>query len=101
MKPILLLLVEEDFLLPVAYDADGRTFLLSDADDCRIPLYFYSSDNVIDYGWKYKTEVDKGSFGYYGDFYRKTASDAKASVFGKELPYFDLLRLSGLTNCQG
>lgn len=98
MKPILLILVEEDFLLPVAYDADGRTFLISDADDCRVPLYFYSSDNVVDYGWKYKTEVDKGSFGYYGDFYRKAAAGAKASVFGKELPYFDLLRLSGVTN---
>lgn len=98
MKPILLIFVEEDFLLPVAYDADGRTFRLSDADDCRIPLYFYSSDNVVDYGWKYKTEVDKGSFGYYGDFYRKVAAGAKASVFGKELPYFDLLRLSCVTN---
>lgn len=98
MKPILLILVEEDFLLPVVYDADGRTFLLSEDGDSRIPLYFYSSDNVVDYGWKYKTEVDKGSFGYYGDFCRKVGAGSKASVFGKELPYFDLLRLSGLTN---
>lgn len=94
MEPRLLIYVEEDYLLPVAFDADGRLEKYTKNDDNRLWLYFHSYGQQVEYARKYARNVALGQYGFYGNFFESLVRGQKASIAGQDFPYFDLLRQS-------
>ncbi|MBO5075391.1 MAG: hypothetical protein J6C35_08800 [Bacteroidales bacterium] len=90
----LLLYVEEDYILPLAVDPDGKIHKYAKDDDNRLWLYFNSSEHSVDYARIYRTNVVSKEYGYYGDVFRGIAKGMTAAIGGRDLPYFDLLRQS-------
>ncbi|MGM9763128.1 MAG: hypothetical protein ACI3ZQ_03800 [Candidatus Cryptobacteroides sp.] len=96
MDPRLLILVEEDFLMPAAFDAEGRFHKYTKDDESRLWLYFNSSDTAVDNSLKYKQKYISGTARYYGDFFNRVQDGSKAEINGQDLPYFALLSQSGI-----
>lgn len=94
MNPRLLLYIEEDYILPVAIDADGIVHEYAKDDESRLWLYFNSSEHSVDYARTYMTNVTSKEYGYYGDVFRGMAKGQTVAIGGKDLPYFNLLRQS-------
>lgn len=96
MTPRLLLYIEEDYILPLAIDADGKVHEYAKDDENRLWLYFNSAEHSVDYAREYRTNVAAAEYGYYGDFFENVAKGKTAIIDGRDLPYFDLLKLSSL-----
>ena len=94
MTPRLLLYVEEDYILPLAIDADGKVHEYAKDDENRLWLYFNSTEHSVDNARKYRTKVASAEYGYYGNVFKNIATEATAIIDGRDLPYFDLLKLS-------
>ena len=98
MTPRLLLYIEEDYILPLAIDADGKVHEYAKDDENRLWLYFNSAEHSVDNARKYRTNVSAAEYGYYGNIFKNIATDATAIIDGRDLPYFDLLKLSSVLN---
>ena len=98
MTPRLLLYIEEDYILPLAIDADGKVHEYAKDDENRLWLYFNSAEHSVDNACKYRTNVAAAEYGYYGNIFKNIATDATAIIDGRDLPYFDLLKLSPVLN---
>lgn len=94
MTPRLLLYIEEDYILPLAIDADGKVHEYAKDDENRLWLYFYCAEHSVDNALKYRTNVAAEEYGYYGNFFENMEKGATAIIDGSDLPYFDLLSLS-------
>ena len=99
MTPRLLLYIEEDYILPLAIDADGKVHEYAKDDENRLWLYFNCAEHSVDYARKYRTSAAAGEYSYYGSIFKNIATANTAIIDGRDLPYFDLLKLSPvLTN---
>ena len=96
MTPRLLLYIEEDYILPLAIDADGKVHEYAKDDENRLWLYFNSAEHSVDYARKYRGKVASSEYGYYGNIFENIASGKTAIINGRDLPYFDLLKLSAV-----
>lgn len=94
MDPRLVLLVEQDYILPVAFDADGRFHEYTKDDDSRLWLYFYSSGHSVEYAAKFRKSAVRKETGFYADFFPSLDKGLKSAINGIDLPYFELLRQS-------
>ena len=96
MTPRLLLYIEEDYILPLAIDADGKVHEYAKDDENRLWLYFNSAEHSVDYARKYRGKVASSEYGYYGNIFENIVSGKTAIINGRDLPYFDLLKLSAV-----
>lgn len=97
MDPRLLLYIEEDYVLPLSFDREGRYHEFAKDDDNRLWLYFYSSEHSVDFSRTYSPQCVSETYGYYGNFLQKQADmTSRAVVNGREVPYFDLMKLSSM-----
>lgn len=96
MEPRLILLVEEDCLLPVAFDADGRFHEYTKDDESRLWLYFYSSGHSVEYAAKFRISAERREMGYYGNFFTAVEKGLTAGINGNDFPCFELLRQSDM-----
>ena len=89
----LLLYVDEDFIVPVACDSEGRQQSIAKDGDDRLWLYFASMPAMApDFAYKYRNYFVAGEPGYYGDFFKAVEAGSTAQINGRDLPYFELLR---------
>lgn len=97
MDPRLLLYIEEDYVLPLSFDREGRYHEFAKDDDNRLWLYFYSAEHSVDFSRAYRSQCVSEVYGYYGSFLKTQADkSAVAVVNGREVPYFDLMKLSSM-----
>lgn len=97
MDPRLLLYIEEDYVLPLSFDREGRYHEFAKDDENRLWLYFYSAEHSVEFSHAYSTHCESGTYGYYGNFLNTQADkSATAVVNGREVSYFDLMKLSSM-----
>ena len=97
MDPRLLLYIEEDYVLPLSFDREGRYHEFAKDDDNRLWLYFYSAEHSVDFSRAYRSQCVSEAYGYYGSFLKMQADKSvTAIVNGREVPYFDLMKLSSM-----
>lgn len=97
MDSRLLLYIDEDYILPLSFDREGRCHeFAKDYENC-LWLYFYSAEHSVDFSRAYRSQCVSEVYGYYGSFL-KSQSDKSASavVNGRDVPYFDLMKLSSM-----
>ena len=97
MDPRLLLYIEEDYVLPLSFDREGRYHEFAKDDENRLWLYFYSAEHSVDFSRTYSPQCVSETYGYYGNFLKNQADIASIAVVnGREVPYFDLVKLSSM-----
>lgn len=94
MDSRLILLIEEDYILPVSIDADGKTHAYSKDDENRLWLYFYVEDHRVDFSEKYKVNCDAEENAYVGSVWKKMLAGEMVGINGRDVPAFNLLSQS-------
>lgn len=89
MKPRLLLFVEEDFILPVACEAEGRFH----HDEARW-MYFCTADSSVTYSRSYGAKIRSHTTGYHGDILAGVAAGRLVEINGTNFGLFELLKQS-------
>lgn len=96
MEPRLILFAEEDYLIPVAFDADGRFHQYTKDDENHLWLYFYSSGYSVEYAARFRKFAERSETGYYGSFFTSMEKGRTVGINGSDFPCFELLRQSDL-----
>lgn len=97
-RPRLLVYADEDYLIPIIIDEDGKLckYEAPGGSSNRLWLYFLSSSNGIFYDKSFKSRALFRENGYYCNIWDALEKDQQMMIGNKEQPFWSLLHTSVL-----
>lgn len=95
-KPKLLVYADEDYLIPIIIDEDGKLCKYEATGDLsnRLWLYFQSSSSGVFYDKSFKSRALFNENGFYCDLWKALTDQKTVMIGNQEHPFWDLLRTS-------
>ena len=95
-RPKLLVYADEDYLIPIIMDEDGKLCKYEATGDSsnRLWLYFQSTSNGIFYDKSFKSRALFRENGFYCNIWNALEKDQQVMIDNKEHSFWDLLRIS-------
>ena len=95
-QPKLLVYADEDYLIPIIMDEDGKLCKYEAAGDTdnRLWLYFRSSSNGVFYDKSFKSRALFKEYGFYCNVWEALEKEEPVMIGNKEHSFWDLLRTS-------